>query len=568
MEITHFDDTSEDRLFVGRSCRYKHKYHSNCMVESLTKACNGDIKSLVEGLEDYKKPQPVCCGYGCALNIKDLKKLFPDYFREEYLTKMSAFFSDNKFVLNKKECPYNKENKRSIIKACVMVNTPFKRKAKRGEKLFAMGPCPTCPKAKAHLCEWDRIKELLGDFSNMSYCQFCCQCGVTRGEAKSVLRLSCRHTCCDTCGIPWLSFANLKSKAFQAYLKDNVGKVQWPVISCYFCGKMADLVSIQLHDNHYISLQQILRMCFLNNGNLDKCIEAGCSCAVGPQMKDILRMMHFDITRIELSVDSLLSYEEIKVENVPRELHQWLRHRYAKILAKDQGFYLVGYKNMFEEAKDEATTKAKECIELVRKFEKDYSNFVTEAAKNIAVDVAIKEIEGVKIKENKPFDKAKERYVDACIFAHMYGYQMDTHMLFMNVEGMDMKKFGENPDKDMCVAGPYGRGFYLSPSPKAIHGSSRAKENVFNMAVACIARSKDAKKERRVVANDIRRVAGDIQKANIGSEEEEKEVPKESCGRMNGNVLDVEQDSVKWTVVYDPVLVVPLHLVSYNVEFT
>ncbi len=592
--IDKFDSKSENRLFVSRSCKYKHKYHCDCLSNVLKKKCGDEIKKLISGLQDCTQPQSTCVGYGCALTIKDLKMLFPDYFKGEYLKLIDEIYSNDPFVLSA-ACT-DKSKTKSGIKADLMINSPFKRRTQKGEKSFAMAKCSECSSSNEHPCGKEQVVALLGGPHNNCYQHFCCLCGaVMRCERKPLLRLSCGHICCVICGLTWLSFSNVDDEKFRKYVGEEKAKgVLWPVCSCYFCGGLFDLVSVLLHDSHYISLPQLLRRCFLNGEKLEKCIETGCDNPVVPQLKDLLWKITYNRTKMELN-SRVLKFEEIKdykevvkkveepkkleeavkaekaeemkeVKIIPKHelIDQWLRHRYAKLDMNDDKIYLIGYNNSFAEAKEDVA-KFEECVKKIQSFEDENGKFVERMSKKLTVSNSMKEIHGACDIKDTDLKSTKKRYIDARIFGEMYGYKLDEEILFMNTEGMDhsAESFGVKPDEEMCVSGPFGRGIYLSAKPSDVHGSSRAKDTVFTMAAVCILRP-EKYQARPVFPCDERRVAGDLQKPKFVPEK----VGGDENATIKGNMLEVTENDSKWTVVYDPTLVVPLRLISYTVELS
>ena len=80
-EIIHLELYNADRLFIPETCRYKHKYHLNCLKKKLNEIHKGDvINEFVKTNENYGHQNIVCYQCGYPLTNKDIKSLF----REEY----------------------------------------------------------------------------------------------------------------------------------------------------------------------------------------------------------------------------------------------------------------------------------------------------------------------------------------------------------------------------------------------------------------------------------------------------------------------------------------------------
>ena len=559
-EITEFRPEGEHRLFISSECKYKHKFHFLCIRDALEKKCGKNIKKLILGLEDYKQIQPNCNGCGSCLCLNDLKTLFADYFAKEYIKSLEEEYKDI-FKLND-ACDFqgvNKKVKRSDVKTHLMMHTPFRRRGQKGATKLKMVKCDLCKNNDPHSIDLKKVVELFGSTSNIAFTRYCAQCGQITGEDQSIMRLSCRHICCDKCATAWMLFTDKNTEIFKDYVKEKIDSVTWPACPCFHCGTTKDLVSIQLHDNHYISLQRYLRKCFLNKEHLVTCVEKDCCAKVDNNRVLLALSAYIEINQVTKGVNRITLLRSEKIVPPPKitdQMKAWLRQRYAIIEEDKNDKYLIGYKNLFEAAKKELTTDFAATETLLKKFEDSFPSFMKEIDKP-SIDLSL--IKDAEFRERRSLaDLTRRCFLDTQIFGHLYRYSLESDLLFMSLEGLaDPTNFGNDLDSLCSVSGAFGRGFYLSKNPAAIHSLTRSKNDKFYMAVVCAAQP-NGRGMRNVYAGDCRRV----------SAEETEEEREGMNGKVCGDQLVVKQDGMEWLVVFDPAMIVPVSVISYVIDLS
>lgn len=598
-EIKTLKEDDDKRLFISENCKYHHQYHFSCIrQEFLSKMAKNKnlLRELTLGLEDCKKVQAICPKCGLQLTLKDLKKLFKKELETIYQKIIEDEYGGSEFVLSKDCKAKPREDKKIHALNFLSKVTPFKRKDKPNSKIFEMALCQRCNQGKSHSYEKERLSLLFGGQFSNHYMNYCAQCGKLLLLSSDRIRLSCRHNVCQSCGSEWIKFFDKSSALFKRFARDNpLDILNWPISSCYHCGKYADVLSIQVHDDHYMSLAHVLRKFFLKSEELKKikektkheekkipeekknfeesheCIEQGCKLkkedCFGHIFSDIIKNLK------DGKCDQWLKkMEEVKVdlEKCP-EINKWLQHRYAFL----NGNTLVGYKGIFEETKNDITVNLDKTINFLKNLETLSNNFV------VSEDVCTplyQNITGINLQpiEEVP-ESTKSCFQDAKIYGEMYGYKINTsEIYFMSLRGMaitkenkeNIKNIGKHLDDLLTVSGPFGRGIYLSKNPNTIHSMTQNNEGIYYMAVVYIAES-DKHDEVEVNPIDYKRVAADVHMKSIYKDEDNVDKEFGYKGIMKGNMIKVFLESKhEMLVVFEPALVIPLYTVSYFIDFT
>eukprot|EP00826_Nyctotherus_ovalis_P058690 TRINITY_DN8092_c0_g1_i13.p1 TRINITY_DN8092_c0_g1~~TRINITY_DN8092_c0_g1_i13.p1 ORF type:complete len:653 (+),score=113.01 TRINITY_DN8092_c0_g1_i13:385-2343(+) len=552
----------DKNLFVA-NCRYKHKYHGDCIQSVLSKRYHNEIFKLVEGIDNYKKPRPTCYACESPLNLKKLTEVFNDYFTTEYLDDL------DKQPVNRLQV-YSKDMLKSDLTLSLedlAANSPFKEPKEGAAFELVVKSKPEC------FIKQDEFLKFTKGPSCIWYDKFCAKCGNNCEKSKKFL-LSCNHSYCVACALPCFASTDVNKEEFKNNGKDVEG-ITFPIGICRFCERKGDLVGVQLHDEHYISLPVLLWKCFLNNGALDKCIVDDYKIDASEILREIL-----DPSK----PSSLLASKDIgKDVKVTNSVKQWMRDRYCVIRVEGEKSFLTGCKNRIHLAEADL----KKVPEIEKQVESFQSSFIEFSKSNSNWSNNLMKIRGFELLKYKEFSKAANpSYIGLRIHSTLYNYKLSDDIYFMPIQNnltalselfiksKDLNEQHMQLVKESCLmAGGFGCGYYLSQDPSITHRIAVVNNCVRYIAAVRVARPLNKHKKVKVCSNDCRRLTGVL---HFAEDEESKENYFEEgmSGVLQGDVLTISRVKreaayvEQFVVVFEPALIVPISIIAYGINFT
>ena len=573
------------------NCKYHHKYHKECIKDFLLNKC-GKISELIEGIEDYKKPRPICYACGSLLGLRKLVEIFQKAFETEYLKnyegeKTLKFASD-------------KDIKNFLLKD-LENDSPFQVEKNEDEKKVMEFQFALTSNVECKISEKEFIK-FAKQPSSIWYSKFCAQCGKNCINDK-LFMLSCGHISCYKCTLPWFSFCDTNNENFRKYIENYDSKIIiLPICICRHCKIKCDIASLQIHNDHYIPLTQLLRESINNRDNAEyyakyQCTEEGRT--VQENIKNIIKEIFDPSKPSSLIIEKDLK-EEIKATN---NIKRYISHRYCYI--SDDGKKLIGCRCTINDAELDLTAKPipkddkdhkgnkKGIIEIIEEYEEEFVELMkipinwSEIAKNL---------KGCEILSCKEFNNlVKDDYIDMKIYSQLYNYsfklgsspklyftpidpnidEIGKLLIPTNSKSDPMNdkvrlwNFGPNEicsiKKNIVTSGAFGHGIYLSSDISIAHRITVEKDCSRYIVAVYVAMPTKKHNAKKIYFNDSRRYTGDFQDMETENIKDKKYL----SGEMQGNILTINREKVEeMVVVFDPVLITPVAIVSYGINFT
>jgi len=564
-EICSLEVKDEKRLFIPEECKYRHRYHLECLRKRLIDLHDDVVKVFMESSEDYGLPQIVCFQCGYKLTHQDIKILFYEEYEKAFKEQITKEFVED-FLLYESEQRIldDKRGKLFYSKLLLSNYSPYIRDC------FDNFAARKHPKGKNHeKYEKEQINKILKTNTKIYLQRYCAQCGEFLGDDSDKMSLSCGHYICHSCGKEWINFSVINSEYLVDYINKNI---DWPITKCLHCNKVVDIGGVQVHKNHYISFPMFVRRCFIEKDL--SCIE--CNSKDDNNYGTTFRVLRNGLEKANVDTASkevecpLLSYSKIPSENLSSDmidiLNIWLKHYYAKIKKMGQSdLILIGYKKMLEKAKkvvNEPQLIKNKLKEIKRDFEK---------LSIIEHDLS-KYIKGFIENECKRLF-CYDTFVDCKIYCDVHGSKLDSstfYYLCLNGATLNqIKNIGFNIMPLLSVTGPFGRGFYVSKDANVIHQMSKQIDDYYYIAQVYLA-PKMKPKENKSICNLINpyRTCGYSQIP----EEEKKGKGKDVSKRYHGVSMDemfiVNIDKKEIMVIFEPYSIVPFQLIQYSIDFT
>lgn len=631
--ITTCESDNEDRLFIPENCIYRHKYHLKCFTklldayqDNLYSDKTHAVNSYFDRIKNFYKPQFACFGCGWKITMKDMKALYPRKFITEIQVQINTESRDDKEY---KICGNETQGKMKVllnIKEYLRKTSPFAKSVAGGLKA---AECTRCT-GKPHQFSLPLIKKIIGEDTKSSfYLLYCSHCGVLLNEDK--LLLTCGHNICHTCGYEWIIFTAGKSKG-ELYKEKNSIHVIWPFIECAFCKDRFDICGIQVHGNHYMSIQHILREYFINGNKLEKCVEKDCTSTKSMLFGKILRpvieglevstktngepFIKFEgnMTEIKvkapeeekkeppppleekkaaeinkeeviekikivnncslLDIRNLDSYDTKKIEENIDILQMWMSLLFCVLrVDKNNRWYLIGYRNSLNNATELLKDIDKNILQKVNKYRECFKKIKPVDAERIK-KIKISGINNCEVRELWSYD----HFIKASIFVNISGdYCIDSQDIFyLCLNGADLKeinRIGADISPLLKVIGPFGRGFYLSRDPVIIYQMSTLVSGKYYMAAVNFVEDR-SEKNNFPVLNPLEpnRCSALFQyPISNNTEKYKNEQSKDLYNTTRiGNYLKIRILGVPepLMVCFDPSQIIVRALVSYEYDFT
>jgi len=571
----------EKILFVSKNCECKHKFHTGCIRKQLYSKAKENPTNLLSGFNNLLEIQPSCVICESKLTLKELKELFPENFYNTYISLLSN-------SLETKFCEiFIKENGASanayLSYKEIMQNSPFGMPSLRTASKFDLVVYKDGQKQEDLMINEDEFYKTFGEYKFISI--FCAFCGKTL-TAENNWKLSCRHLICEKCALDWIQFTNVTKDDFQNYIGVDKERVTWPICKCRHCGKNKDLVSVQLHNDHYISLKELIKQRLLNKYNLDYCIISGCSeklkkmsnvlsitepqvgigkiyefCDYAEQpIVDIKKMLDFYYGREDKINENKTKEDKIKFESF---LKKMLSIYCATIDEKNRK--LIVYMNLA--AKLKAFFKEFEWQKFADDYYRKFCNFM-----NISNTICdeILQIPNIEIKKIQILsESAKENFLLASIYSKLYNYDFsNTRIVYFPLLNHLINE-NDFQNSIMKKEGPFGKGCYLFNGVFDAHQNNMKTNGIYKIIVCVIPYPiKKHIPTRNVCPNDTTRDTGN----GIDADPDYNSEKNPSCmkGDFIGEFLIIRKENgmAKRTIVFEEKLIVPIAVISYEISFS
>jgi hypothetical protein len=640
-EVVSMDEKDSMRLFVSEGCPYRHKFHLDCIMKAIyripvpspsgqasSNPNSNVLEALIKGREQRSGLQAICFVCGSRMTLRDIQtvlgKAYRDannaHWKKDYQSPF--WFSPS---CERKETSRNVKDREkqsfADAKSFAMRTTLFERARGSAGASGGLGMriCERCPGVN-HSYDRAAVTKLLETTTHLAYSKSCAECGAILLDRWDQTRLSCGHNLCIECGYNWLQFTDTNSIFFKASIGLTAGAITFPVAFCSHCMKVVDLTGLPLHNDHYISFPHLLRKYFLRREPIQQCIHQNCQVHTtglfGPRYSFLFEALReraatvdsTDPSKVTVKCDGLLRVKELpKYVGVTPLREMWLANRYAVIETTKDKQYLIGYKNLFEEAFNEVTDpKIADIQRLLEGFDKTAEEFCykkplnkqqladslkyVKDSKDPTLGNGIPQVSSI---ESIDFPgHTKHCYIDALIHGKMYGYTLEQDSYYyMSLAGLpteELGSLGANLDALLSTVGPFGRGLYLSKNPNDIHEITAARDSRYYMAIVLLAQPRapapapapapsrsagqtrdpaQGHKPHDVNPIDYTRVSAD--QIPAGRPDPSYSKQEVYVGQKQGSILRVTiHQKHSWVVVFEPSLVVPLLVVSYRIDFT
>lgn len=559
-----------ENLFIPEACGYRHKYHSKCLKMKLNELHGKDIAlAFINSDEDHGLEKIVCYQCGYKLTNGDMKTIFYDEYKKAFVEQITCEFS-KEFPLYEKAQIVDKESTEKLFYSKLLLSnhSPYTRGC------FESFTVRKHPKAKNNEAySQEKLNKILNTSTKVYLQRYCGQCGEFLGAEGDRMALACGHYLCHGCGKEWISFSVGNSQFFADYMNKEV---TWPVAKCLHCKQVVDIAGIQIHKDHYVSFPMFVKRCFL---------DANIACIEGDSQDEanygpVLKILRDGLRKAEIveeekkTVCPLLKYCMLESKIVPsnekgeenvRLANIWLQHYYAQIRKKDSlGWVLIGYKRLFEDA-EKVVNGMKGIKDKFKEIEGTFD-------KLMAVDHTLgREITGFVESECRKL-YCYDTYVHCKIHCeiHRCNFSFDEcYYLCLNGATLpQVKAIGSDVTPLLSVAGPFGRGFYVSKDANLIHQMSRPIDDYYYIAQVCLAtKMKDAKGEPVQNVINPHRTCGYSQ-VSTDSKEKKKAPSSRYSGKSIGDMIKVSIDGKEIMVIFEPYLIVPMQLIKYSIDFT